>query len=201
MNSRKLYNILAISTLGSSLALASVVSLHYFSNRKLVNYIIANAQKYVGIKEIGGDDKGFSDKVFEYKLRQLGWQSGWDWCAFFVKLVLLETFSQLQLPQHWHFVKDYFSASTQRTWQNFRQHKRAFFRLDEKPRKGSVAMWRNIHNRFLGHTGIVIETDGQLFRTIEGNRYNDVGYMNRSLSAYTNPDGKLQLLGFINFKI
>jgi len=203
--SRRQSNILAISATGSVLALSAGIGLHYATQNKLRKTIILNAQKYLGIKEVKAkpedDDKGFTDKTFEYKLRHVGWQAGWDWCAFFVKLVLLESFAQMNLSEQYYFVKKYFTGRTQETWANFRQNRRRFFELSATPSKGSIAMWRNIYNRYAGHTGIVIQAGKDTFKTIEGNRKNDVGYMDRLLSAYTQPQGKLQLLGFIKFKI
>ena len=201
MSSERLSTILAAAGAGSVLAVGSVVMLSHLAQSKLERVIIDQARSYLHVKEAGtGNNVGFNDKAFEYKLYRLGWRPSWDWCAYFVKLVLLEAFANLRLSEQYYFVKRYFTGRTQETWKNFRDHPRKFFELAAEPERGSVALWRNIYNQSKGHTGIVVSRLGGRFRTIEGNRRNDVGYMTRSLKAYTQPEGRLQLLGFIRFK-
>ena len=201
MSSERLSTTLAVAGAGSLLAVGSVMMVSHLAQSKLERTIINQAKGYLHVREAGTtNNAGFNDKAFEYKLYHLGWRPKWDWCAYFVKLVLLEAFSKLGLPDHYNFVKRYFTGSTQQTWKNFRTNPRKFFELSAKPERGAIVLWRNIYNESKGHTGIVVSRFGSRFRTIEGNRRNDVGYMTRSLSAYTQPDGSLQLLGFIRFK-
>ena len=53
--------------------------------------IIGIAKGYLGQKEVPGN-KGFQDKDFEKKMRQVGFYTGAPWCAFFVKLVYGEAY-------------------------------------------------------------------------------------------------------------
>lgn len=50
---------------------------------------INEAKKWLHVREIG-NNKAFNDKVFESKIKKAGWRSGYQWCAYFMSMVLNE---------------------------------------------------------------------------------------------------------------
>jgi hypothetical protein len=49
-----------------------------------------SAYSYVGVHEVGGNNKGFSDYYFRQLMVRQGWVPGYAWCSFFVMGVLDE---------------------------------------------------------------------------------------------------------------
>lgn len=45
------------------------------------------AEKYVGIREKGGNNQGYTDAKFEALMKEMGWKKGQSWCAYFLKAV------------------------------------------------------------------------------------------------------------------
>ena len=48
------------------------------------------AESFVGVKEKGGNNRGFTDPVLQVLMRQEGWVPGYAWCSFFVMAMLNE---------------------------------------------------------------------------------------------------------------
>jgi hypothetical protein len=48
------------------------------------------ANSYVGVREKGGNNRGFTDKELRDKLAAQGWLPGYAWCSFFVMAMLYE---------------------------------------------------------------------------------------------------------------
>jgi len=53
----------------------------------LQNKILRKAKKWLGVREIG-NNVGFDNKIFEKKLKEVGFKPGYQYCTFFVKMVL-----------------------------------------------------------------------------------------------------------------
>lgn len=48
------------------------------------------AESFVGIREKGGNNNGFTDPYFKKLMEMQGWRPGYPWCSFFVMGVLNE---------------------------------------------------------------------------------------------------------------
>jgi hypothetical protein len=48
------------------------------------------ANSYVGVREKGGNNKGFTNKELKNLMTAVGWQPGYAWCSFFVMAMLDE---------------------------------------------------------------------------------------------------------------
>ena len=55
--------------------------------------IIKEAKKLIGKKEIP-QNQGFEDKELEREMIAIGWQIGWSWCVFAVKLIWFKSYTQ-----------------------------------------------------------------------------------------------------------
>ncbi len=50
----------------------------------------ATASYYVGVKEKGGNNKGFTSRELKNLMVAVGWKPGYAWCSFFVMAMLKE---------------------------------------------------------------------------------------------------------------
>jgi hypothetical protein len=50
----------------------------------------ATASYYVGVKEKGGNNKGFTSRELKNLMVDVGWKPGYAWCSFFVMAMLKE---------------------------------------------------------------------------------------------------------------
>lgn len=122
------------------------------------------AKKYLGFRELPGN-AGFVDKLFEMKLRVLGWKKGQAWCSYFMWLVFIEAIADRKDE-----LNKLFSAGAVKTFDNF---KTAGFKITQDPTVGALVIWQKYVNgvpTWQGHAGICIEVleDGE-YVTIEGN--------------------------------
>jgi len=67
-----------------------IIPAFYYSSNSVYDCIISQSNQYLGVVEKGGNNRGFSDPIFEYKLKSVGWQPGQAWCAYTVKMLLKE---------------------------------------------------------------------------------------------------------------
>jgi CHAP domain len=148
-----------------SLVLAAVYIV--WRNRK---GIVGVAKKYEGKKEIPGN-MGFPDKVMESEMRKIGWYPGAEWCAFFVKMAMLKTLSNLPLFNKRRTIAEkLLSGSSQQTFINFQNDKSGLWEIStNKPKVGAIVIWQQIGNPSKGHAGIVTKVNSDNFETIEGN--------------------------------
>lgn len=124
--------------------------------------IVQIAEKYVGQTEISGN-RGWKDKVFEDKMKAVGWSTGQAWCAYFTELVWKEAAQPAQRTA----LDTLFSPSATATFANFKGTK--FYRTGHLPKPGALVVWR-YGNGWQGHIGIVTRVlDGARFETVEGN--------------------------------
>ena len=152
------------------------------------------AEKYIGQTEISGN-KGFNDKKFEKKLKEVGWDVGLAWCSFFAEACAKEAY-----PEKVKELDKLFSGSATATYKNFEL---AGYKVSQTPEVGNLAVWR-YGNTWKGHIGIVVETTDTNYKTVEGNTNDGKGrecYIvakhSHSLFAPLQPAG-LNLIGFIN---
>ena len=141
----------------------------------LKNKYVAKAKKYLGEKEVttGSQEYGFQNIKFENLMRKYGFANN-DWCATFVKLVIMEKVSGKKKDILSHLL----SPSTQRTYKNLTENagNHSFIKLSEKPQVGAIVIWQSVSKPAFGHTGIVTKVKGNSFETIEGNVSTPSGY-------------------------
>lgn len=156
---------------------------------RLLNRI---ATSYIGQEEISGN-KGFYDKSFENKMRDIGWKPGHAWCCYFQELVFKEAFEKQ--PDLWNKMERLFHGNTIRTYMNFSLSR--YFKVGQTPRPGALAVWRYSVTR--GHIGLVTSVNGNQFTTIEGNTTRSGGAEGTHVmkKTRTRDQGYLKLLGFI----
>lgn len=160
--------------------------------------IIQTAKKYIGKTEKNANS-GFTDELFEKRMKDTGWVKGASWCSFFCELVWKESY--LGTPQ-FDEIDKLFSGSATATFKNFDLAKQSGWTTGQQPKPGALVVWRH-GSGWQGHIGIVIEDNGISFKTIEGNT-NDKGgregyivaVKNRVLNAMYMPNG-LNLIGFV----
>lgn len=167
--------------------------------------IVEVARSYLGQQEKPGN-KGFKDPVFEKKMREVGFKSGDAWCCYLTELVYKEALG-IYIPESYNFLDKLFSASTQKTWNNFKAEGEKYgFKRVQMPTPGALVFWRSAKNSSLGHIAICSSgvTQYQKFNAVEGNT-NDVGGREGYIVAeklriydYTNKYS-LNLLGFFEF--
>lgn len=128
--------------------------------------IVETAKKYIGKTE-KPNNSGFTDATFEKRMADTGWLKGNSWCAYFCELVWKEAYKGNPFLTE---INKLFSGSATATYKNFDVAK---WPVGKTPKPGALAVWRH-GNGWQGHIGIVIENNGDTFKTIEGNT-NDKG--------------------------
>ncbi len=128
------------------------------------------ASSYVGVREKGGNNRGFTDRQLKRMMANVGWKPGYAWCAFFVRAIL----------------DDCGVPSTITGWSPTAYNKNDVIytngKFYQKFRPGDVLVMTLSYNKFrkssrykaIGHTGIVDSVGSRSVRTIEGNT-NDAG--------------------------
>ncbi len=118
--------------------------------RNVGRRIVRAARKYVGIHEIDGN-AGWNNDKFQQKMANVGWKKGEAYCAYFVKMILL----QIAKGKAYDFFKKTVSANTQITWNNF-QTPSEYHEVSQTPRKGSLIIYQGISNPKQGHVEIYV---------------------------------------------
>ena len=162
------------------------------------------AKTFVGVKEVGGNNKGEFVQVFQKAVDNVA--GGESWCAAFVSYCI-KTWgnvmkSAIDIPGFKYSSALVLSESVCNFWFN----NPASFRI-EKPEVGALILWRRWANgkpTWQGHIGIIVEVvDSVTVRSIEGNTSSDsanerdgdgVFIKNRNL---TRNYGSLRPLGFL----
>jgi len=186
---KKSYKI-AITGAGIAISGAAV----FILLRKITgNKIVRIAKTFVGQRETG-NNQGFVSANFEKLMRTLGkWYSGAEWCASFARLVWM-----LALSGKKRIIADkLMNPSTQQTYDNFSRDTSGLFRVSQKPKTGSVVIWRSRSRPHKGHAGIYIGKMAGKHFFIEGNAKDAVRLMN--YVDYKNISNDLYLRGFINW--
>ena len=123
------------------------------------------AASYVGIKEKGGNNQGFTKWSFRQLMVQNGWKPGQAWCAYFVKSVL----NECGIPNTitgWSpsaYNKNDVVFTDGKFYKSFRDGDVLVMTLSYTDRY-STSRYKSI-----GHTGIVDKVAQYSIRTIEGN--------------------------------
>lgn len=147
---------------------------------------IAEALKWYGTKESGGDNRGPDVEAFQRSVDQVA--AGEPWCMAFIQFVGKRAGGTNLFPsEHCLTVWERSSSSLRRI----------------KPTAGSVAIWKKRGTR-QGHAGIVVLEQGVTIVTIEGNtgpgpgieREGDGVYLKTRL-AYRTDTGSMELVGFL----
>lgn len=155
------------------------------------------ASKYIGQTEKPAN-AGFNDAEFEAKMKAVGFQPSFAWCALFAELVFKETY-----PAKAKELDKLFSASAVQTFKNF---EKASYLIGHAPREGFLVIWQQMKGgvpQWQGHAGIVGKvTDNWIFESIEGNT-NDgggrEGYIvaKRTRKHIADVKDGLKVLGFV----
>lgn len=168
---------------------------------KLRVEIVSVAKKYIGQKEISGN-LGFNDKLFEDKMKKVGFQKGFAWCSLFAELVYKEAYNTISNSLLGKLEK-LFSASVMTTRNNFVSQ---YGKLKLEGLPGDLVIWQNIKNPGTGHIAILSSPATKslkYFNSIEGNtngagsREGDSVLEKQRLYTFE-PTGSLKLLGFIS---
>ncbi len=166
---------------------------------KINDVIKETALKYIGQRE-KPNNSGFQDSEFEKKMKEVGFQSGQAWCAYFSELVWKEAYLKYN-PGIAILLNNLFSASATATYKNFDLSPE--FNVSKIPVVGALAVWRHGIG-WQGHIGPVIEIPDEInFRSVEGNTNSqggregfEVAPMPRKVD-YTVKENRLNLIGFI----
>lgn len=160
-----------------------------------MNEIVTIAKSYIGQKEISGN-KGFINKDFEKKMKDVGFYTGAPWCGFFAMLVWKEAGQSLTLlSSASRLIID--RATKAGNW-------------NSAPVPGAVIVWASFKNGkrlTTGHIGIVtdVHNNGIDYSTVEGNTTDKggregimVAIRHRHLTddKWTTKNG-LRLMGFV----
>jgi len=124
------------------------------------------AKLFLGMEETG-DNQGFYSGKLENLMRSVGWKPGYQWCAFFMKMVWVNS---LPTKKHREKAKKLMTGSTQLTLKNFQNDNSGLFKVVNRPKKGAMVIWRSKSDKSRGHTGLVkkVRLNGN-YKTIEGN--------------------------------
>lgn len=122
------------------------------------------ARKDIGKKEKPGNT-GFQDKELEARMKSVGWQVGWAWCAGIQEAWAWEAF-----PEKKEAIKGLFVPSAVNTFRNLT---RAGYVSSMIPTVGAFVYWQRIQDGnalWQGHAGVVskVVSDTE-FYSIEGN--------------------------------
>lgn len=140
-------------------------------------FIVANAQRWVGEKEIRGNS-GFVSKELDILARNAGFQNGYAWCSIFCEVVYKLALDDLEKHTGKVFktlrsvVIGMINPSSQLTYNNALST--VFFKQTQTPRAGDIVIFVRTSNRAYGHAGIVTSVTADGFWTVEGNT-NDSG--------------------------
>ena len=127
------------------------------------------ANSYVGVREKGGNNRGFTDKELKNLMTAVGWKPGYAWCSFFVMAMLDECGISHKITG-WSptaYNRNDVIFTNGKFYKNFSTNDVLVMTLSYN--NVSKGRYKNI-----GHTGIVDAIGQYSVRTIEGNT-NDRG--------------------------
>jgi hypothetical protein len=133
-----------------------------------VDKIITIARGYVGQSEIP-PNAGFKDASFEAKMKAMGWQKGWAWCAIEAKLIWME--AAAGNPTLQAQIRHLCSPSALGTLHNYATT--PGFTVSQIPVPGAIVVFKHgiDPNAYEGHEGVVVsvDPDGIHYNSVEGN--------------------------------
>jgi uncharacterized protein (TIGR02594 family) len=118
--------------------------------------IVDIAKQYIGVREVGGDNKGELVQLFQSAVD--GKAQGESWCMGFVQFCI----KQVELATNTKS-KVFKSEHCLTVWNNSPKELRL-----EKPEVGCLVIWQ-FENTPQGHVGIVTKVNVNTIDTIEGN--------------------------------
>lgn len=139
-------------------------------NGSLESNIVLIANAYLGNKA-RKNNLSFESLDFQQKMFNVGWRSGLDWCAFFVKLVWEDACKKTN-PSN---LVDLLSKVGQlggNSNDNWNIAKRIGLTVSGTPKRGSIVVYTYAKNNNLlssGHTAIVYDFNANGIYTIDGN--------------------------------
>jgi lysozyme family protein len=153
--------------------------------------LIAEAKKWIGIHEIGGNNKGPDVERFQKAVD--GKASGEPWCMSFCQFCVKET--EAVVGKHSLIFR---SEHCLTVWRRSPSSLRS-----TKPVAGSLVIWQHGTSEN-GHTGIVtdVSSDGKTFQTVEGNTSDSSGVNREGDGVYANTrsiggNGDMKVVGFL----
>jgi hypothetical protein len=126
------------------------------------------ANSYVGVKEKGGNNRGFTDKELKNMMADVGWKPGYAWCSFFVRAIL-DACSIPNTVTGWSptaYNKNDVIFTNGAFYQSFKPGDVMVMTLSYQKFKNTGRY------KAIGHTGIVDAIGQYSVRTIEGNTNN-----------------------------
>lgn len=124
------------------------------------------AEKWVGIKEIG-NNKAFSNDVFQSMMRAVGWSSNEQWCMYFAKAIHYDAYKDR--PEVQAKIKKILNGRTQESYVNAKNDKTGTYTVVTEPKVGDILIFQKSTDKSRGHAGVVIAVEGNNVKTIEGN--------------------------------
>ncbi len=169
------------------------------SQAEILDRIVKEALKWDSIQEIPGN-QGWENQEFEKIMKEVGWEEGQAWCAFFVKMVYYKIYIGTSYgPQ---ILSDFTGSATQ-TFRNCQNDPR-WDTATKNPVPGSVVIWRKWHNGrpdWRGHAGIIIEAGagqiGSHFKSLEGNTNEEGGRIGKEVAIKTRMNNHGQTDGLV----
>ena len=152
--------------------------------------LIAEASKWVGIQEKGGDNKGPEVEMFQKYVD--GKAEGESWCLCFVQYCLgqVETSEKIRTRL---FKTEHVMTMWNKTPQELRLN---------KPKEGCIVVW-NFKGTTSGHCGVITKVLPEKIETIEGNTSNSLDVDREGDGVYKkerslNTKGKMKIVGFLD---
>jgi hypothetical protein len=128
---------------------------------QIIGSLIKEAEKYVGVSEVGGDNKGPEVEMFQKAVDGKANRESWCMCAvqFWLKQISKEyAIEDCGIPSSEHCMTVWNKAPLDRKFKH--------------PEPGDIVVWQYWKEgkpTASGHTGLVIKVDSDCFHTIEGN--------------------------------
>lgn len=165
--------------------------------------LAAEAKRWVGLTELGGDNRGQVVEMFQKAVD--GKASGEAWCLSFVQFCIKQVdvlWDEMTLQTSGMRSRLYPTEHVLTCWnQSPKEHRLT------KPEPGCLILWNHTKDgkpTSLGHAGIVIEvnSDGTC-KTVEGNTGDGAGVVREGDGVYKKnrkwdqPAGSMVVLGFL----
>lgn len=147
--------------------------------------LIEIAQKYVGVKEQGGDNKG--PEVERFQKAVDGKASGEPWCMAFVQYCIKESKLESKIFESEHCLT---------VWNKTPKEQRL-----KEPKVGSLVIWQ-FGDTSNGHVGIVTAVFKNSIHTIEGNTGDGKGVVREGDGIYARNRSRagsqqMKILGYL----
>jgi hypothetical protein len=131
--------------------------------------IIDFGKKWVGVNDIG-NNIGFSNPVFTALMKSVGWEPGYEWCMYFVKLVFTTAYKDNSIVLQ--SINKLFNGSSQQSFNNVLKSRDGIFKAITigAPQVNDIVIYVHTNNRAAGHAGVVLKVnDNNTIETLEGN--------------------------------